>query len=139
MNRKLITVVGVSALAFSAPAWVHHSGAMFDTGKKQELVGTISEFNWTNPHASFKVDVPDAQGVVTTWAVEMGSPNNMIRDGWKRSTLKPGTKVTVVVTPLRNGKPGGSFMSVTFADGSKKGMQPPSDVPTYPTPKPAAP
>jgi uncharacterized cupredoxin-like copper-binding protein len=139
MNRKTALFAGATSLVFSSAAWVHHSGAMFDGSKKQELVGIISEFNWTNPHASFKIDVTDAQGAVTIWAVEMGSPNNMIHDGWKRSTLKPGTQVTVVVTPLRNGKPGGSFVSATFPDGRKLGMQPPASGSGYGAATPAKP
>jgi hypothetical protein len=123
MKRISSLFVGAGLLAFSAPAFVHHSGAMFDAAKQQKLSGTIKEFNWTNPHASFKVEVVNAQGQPEVWAIEMGSPNNMVREGWKRSTLKPGDKVSVMVRPLRDGKPGGSFMSVTLADGTVMGGQ----------------
>jgi hypothetical protein len=92
-------------IAVSAPAFVHHSGAMFDPVKEQTLVGTITEFNWTNPHSSFKVSVPVADG--------------KSEDGWKRTTIKAGDKVTVVVHPLRDGKPGGSFVSIVLPDGKK--------------------
>ena len=123
MTRFSSLLIGAGLLAFSAPAFVHHSGAMFDSAKQQKLDGTIKEFNWTNPHASFKVEVVNAQGQPEVWAIEMGSPNNMIREGWKRTTLKPGDKVSVMVRPLRDGKPGGSFMSVTLANGTVMGGQ----------------
>jgi hypothetical protein len=112
-------------LGLSAPAYVHHSGAGFDRSKTIELVGTVREFNWTNPHASFKVDVVDADGKVDTWAIEMNSPNNLVRQGWKRTTIKPGDKVKVVVNPLRDGRPGGWYVSITLPDGTSLTGEPP--------------
>jgi Family of unknown function (DUF6152) len=106
-------------LCFSAPAWVHHSGAMFDTTKEATITGTITEFSWTNPHSSFKVAVTGADGKEEIWAIEMNSPQNLVPQGWKRTTLKQGDKVTVTVRPLRDGKPGGSYMSIVLADGTK--------------------
>jgi Family of unknown function (DUF6152) len=110
---------GAALLCFSAPAWVHHSGAMFDTTKEATITGTITEFNWTNPHSSFKVAVTGADGKEEVWAIEMNSPQNLVPQGWKRTTLKAGDKVTVTVRPLRDGKPGGSYMSIVLADGTK--------------------
>jgi hypothetical protein len=95
-------------------AFAHHSGAMFDDQKTIALQGVISEFNWTNPHSSIKIEV---DGVV--WAVEMNSPGNLIREGWKRTSLKAGEKITVEIYPLKDGSPGGSFIEITRADGSK--------------------
>jgi hypothetical protein len=121
MKRFIAAVAGLLLLAASMPAHVHHSGAMFDSGRQQTIKGTITEFNWTNPHSSFKVDVKNAEGKVETWAIEMNSPQNLIRTGWKRTTIKPGDEVTVVVHPLRDGKPGGSYVSITLADGKTLG------------------
>ncbi len=111
----------VLMLALSTPAYVHHSGAMFDSAREQTIVGQITEFNWTNPHSSFKVDVPNAKGESEIWAIEMNSPQNLVRAGWKRTSIKPGDKVTVIVHPLRDGKPGGSYVGITLADGTKLG------------------
>ena len=105
LRTRLVAALALSAVAL--PAWVHHSGAMFDSEKQQTLQGTITEFNWTNPHSSFKVAVTNAAGKEEVWAIEMNSPQNLIRGGWKRTTIKSGDKVTVVVHPLRDGKPGG--------------------------------
>lgn len=122
MKRRIPTALaGAVLLLASAPAYVHHSGAMFDNTREQTIVGTISEFNWTNPHSSFKVEVKNAEGKVETWAIEMNSPGNLVREGWKRTTIKSGDVVTVVVSPLRDGKPGGSYRSITLADGTKLG------------------
>ena len=118
MKTLYKTLAGTTLLAFSAPAFVHHSGAMFDSSSEKTLSGVVREFNWTNPHSSFKVEVTDASGKTEIWAVEMNGPQNLMHDGWKRSTLKNGDKITAVVHPLRDGKPGGSYVSVTLADGT---------------------
>jgi hypothetical protein len=104
-------------LAVSPPAWVHHSGAMFDRTRVVKITGVVTEFNWSNPHSSFKVDVTDASGNVETWAIEMNGPNNLVHEGWKRTSIKPGDKVSVVVNPLRDGRPGGWYVGITLADG----------------------
>ncbi len=117
--RSLKILVAAAALGFSAPAWVHHSGAMFDNTREATISGTITEFNWTNPHSSFKVAVTNSEGKEEIWAIEMNSPQNLVPQGWKRTTLKSGDKVTVTVRPLRDGKPGGSYMSIILADGTK--------------------
>jgi Family of unknown function (DUF6152) len=121
MRAPIIVGLTVSMLVFSSPAYVHHSGAMFDITKEVKITGTIAEFNWSNPHANFKVTVVGADGVAQTWAVEMNSPNNLVRDGWKRTTLHPGDKVTVTVRPLRDGSPGGQYVSIVLPDGRALG------------------
>jgi hypothetical protein len=122
MRVLSLAASAIVLMAFSTPAHVHHSGAMFDTSKQVTVTGRISEFNWNNPHASFKVDVTNSDGVVEVWAVEMGSPNNLIREGWKRTTIKPGDEVTVTVKPLRDGRPGGLYVGITLADGHSLGQ-----------------
>ena len=121
MKASTIVASAVALLTFSSPAYVHHSGAMFDISKAVKISGTIAEFNWTNPHANFKVVVVGADGASQAWAVEMNSPNNLIREGWKRSTIKAGDKVTVTVRPLRDGTPGGQYVSIVLADGQTLG------------------
>ena len=114
---KLVTTAMLAGA--SAPAWVHHSGAMFDSEKTITITGTVIEFNWTNPHSSFKVAVKNAAGKEEIWAIEMNAPQNLMRSGWKRTTIKQGDKVSVLISPLRDGKPGGSYRSITLADGTK--------------------
>ncbi len=114
------------ALGASLAASAHHSFAVFDRTKTVQLTGTVSDFQWTNPHAWIQVMVPDAKGRLTEWGVECGSPNMMLRSGWKKSLLKPGDKVTAIVNPLRDGKPNGALVTITLADGTVLG---PGDTP----------
>ncbi len=137
MNTRYRLALGIALLGASAPAWVHHSGAMFDSAKEQTIAGTITEFNWVNPHSSFKVNVKGADGSDVVWAIEMNAPQNLVRQGWKRTTLKSGDKVSVVVHPLRDGQPGGSFVGITLADGTKLGGSGPGQSDAYPA-QPAA-
>ncbi|MDR2215566.1 MAG: hypothetical protein LBE59_06975 [Nevskiaceae bacterium] len=116
--RPFHAVAAVALTAVAAPVLAHHSGAMFDSSKTVTITGTITQFNWTNPHSSFKVAVTNAAGKEEIWAIEMNAPQNLMVEGWKRTTLKPGDKVSVLVSPLRDGKPGGSYRSITLADGT---------------------
>ena len=101
----------------TVPVLAHHSFAMFDRDKEVTLVGTVREFQWTNPHAFIEMDVPDAKGAAEKWSIELNSPNNLTRQGWKSSLLKPGDKISLTMNPLRDGKKGGLFVSVVLPDG----------------------
>ncbi len=72
-------------LGVSPPAWVHHSGAMFDKTRVIEISGVVKEFAWTNPHSSFKVEM-DSQ----LWFIEMNATSNLVHEGWKKNTIKAG-------------------------------------------------
>ena len=111
----------VLALMLGTAAHAHHSGAMFDRTKVVKIMGTVTEFNWANPHSSFRVDVAGTDGKVESWAIEMNGPNNLVHEGWKRTSIKAGDKVTVVINPLRDGKPGGWYVGITLADGKSLG------------------
>jgi hypothetical protein len=113
----MLTLLAVAAAGASVTVVAHHSFAMFDREKEVTLVGTVREFQWTNPHAFIEMDVPDAKGTPEKWAIELNSPNNLTRQGWKSSMLKPGDKVSVTMNPLRDGKKGGLFVSVVLPDG----------------------
>ena len=81
--------------ALRAPAWVHHSGAMFDRAKEQTIAGTITEFNWIESALLVQGRRDQgADGKEVVWAIEMNSPQNLVREGWKRTTIKTGDKVT---------------------------------------------
>lgn len=115
MSRTLPAII--LAVALAVPLHAHHSFAMFDTAKPITLVGVVSAFEWTNPHAYIELDVVDAKGVASHWSVELGSTSILMRAGWKFSTLKKGDKVTAIVSPLRSGEPGGLLNRITLADG----------------------
>jgi len=93
---------------------------MFDQSKTVELRGSVTELQWTNPHVFLHVEVADASGKVT-WEVELNSPNNLRREGWKADSVKVGDKVVVSIHPLRDGSHGGLFISVTLPDGKVLG------------------
>jgi Family of unknown function (DUF6152) len=111
-----VAIAGLTPLALA-----HHSFAMFDQTKQVTLKGTVTEFQWTNPHAFIHVQVPSKSGD-ETWEIELNSPNNLKRQGWKSSSLKTGDKITLLANPLRDpAHKGGLFISVTLADGSVLG------------------
>jgi hypothetical protein len=116
-RASIVILLAATAAGASVTAMAHHSFAMFDREKEVTLVGTVREFQWTNPHAFIEMDVPDAKGNLEKWAIELNSPNNLTRQGWKSSLLKPGDKVSVTMNPLRDGKKGGLFVSVVLPDG----------------------
>ena len=122
-TRALYLLIAVIVLAWAlvASSYAHHSFAMFDQSKQVTLKGTVREFQWTNPHAWIHLDVPNADGVKDTWQVELNSPNNLKRQGWKSSSIKPGDQVTLVLNPLKDGSKGGLFVSITLPDGSVLG------------------
>lgn len=111
----------LAALCVAASAFAHHSFAMFDQSKQVTLKGTVREFQWTNPHAWIHLDVPNASGGVDSWQVELNSPNNLKRQGWKSTSLTAGEKVTLMLNPLKDGTKGGLFISVTLPDGTVLG------------------
>ena len=134
---RAFTIAGAGLLAATAQA--HHSGAMFDGTRTQTITGKVTEFNWVNPHSSFKVEVKGADGKSEIWAIEMNAPGNLVRSGWKRTTIKAGDQVTVVVRPLRDGKPGGSYVSIKLADGTVLDGQGQGPGESYATPQAATP
>ncbi len=92
---KLAAILSLSVL-FSAAAFAHHSfAAEFDAKKPVELKGTLIELEWVNPHAWIHMEVKDETGKVTKWDCELGSPNLLMRSGWRRDSLKKGDQIIV--------------------------------------------
>jgi hypothetical protein len=121
MKFKSLGLAGIAVAMSAMPAFAHHSFAMFDAEKKVTLDGTVKEFQWTNPHSWILLTVSNAQGQPEQWAIEMGGPSGLARQGWVPKTLTPGMKVQAVIHPLRDGTPGGQFMAVTLPDGTQLG------------------
>ena len=113
--KRCIARLMVSSLV--TPVLAHHSGAMFDNESSVTLTGTIKQFQWSNPHCWIQVLVPDRSGSVE-WSVEMGSPSQLFRGGWKPKTLQPGDKIIVIIHPMRDGTKGGLYVSATRVDGT---------------------
>ncbi|HEY5412448.1 MAG TPA: DUF6152 family protein [Caulobacteraceae bacterium] len=123
-------LAGVIVLS-GGTAFAHHSFAMFDQSKQVSIAGTVKSFEWTNPHAFIELQGPDGK----LWSVELNSPNNLVRQGWKRTALKPGDKVTVILNPLRDGQNGGLFDAVTLPSGQVLGNPKPTGPINVPTPQ----
>lgn len=118
-NRYVVVsgLIVASVAAAGATVNAHHSFAPFDLTMEKTITGTVSRFEWTNPHSWIWVDVPNEKGGVDAWAVEGMSPNYLARRGWTKSTVKPGDKISISVRPMRNGENAGMFVRATFSDG----------------------
>lgn len=125
---KHLTCTGLLAavLTFGAAsvALAHHSHAMFDHSKPVAVTGTVKELLFRNPHVYLYLDVKNDRGEVVTYWIEMSNIPNMIRQGINQRTLKPGETVTVQLFPLRDGRPGGNYETLTTADGREFGREP---------------
>ena len=116
--KRSVFLAAASALAMTAPAFAHHSSAMFDHTVERELIGVVKLFNWTNPHGYLQVTVTTSSGRTQDWSIEMQNPSSMARKGLSPSSFTPGDMVTVKIHPLRNGTTGGDFISAILCDGS---------------------
>jgi len=121
MKFNALGLAFVTVAMYTAPAVAHHSFAMFDASKTMTVEGTVKEFHWTNPHSWIFLTVADTKGQSAEWAIEMGSPPGLLRQGWEPKTLTPGMKVKVLIRPLKDGKVGGQFLAVTLPDGKQLG------------------
>jgi hypothetical protein len=131
MKRLLTAMLLLIGLLSAFAVFGHHSAAGVDRSKTVTVEGTVKRFNWANPHAYIDLEVQNSKGGVDVWSLEMTSPTFLVRAGWKSTTLKAGDKVKAVARPLKNGDPGGLFVSVTLPDGKTFTEQP--------QPAPAAP
>jgi uncharacterized protein DUF6152 len=121
MNVRLGVLAGVAALALSAgTAVAHHSfAAEYDANKPVTLKGTVSKVEWMNPHARFYVDVRDDKGNVTSWNLELASPNVLVRNGWTRKSLNVGADVVVECSAAKDGSKMANARVVKLADGRR--------------------
>jgi hypothetical protein len=98
----------------------HHSfAAEFDNKKPVELKGTVTSIEWVNPHAWIHMDVKDENGKATRWSCELGSPNLLMRNGWRRNTLKPGDNIIVNGSAAKDGSNIANARTVKLADGTR--------------------
>jgi hypothetical protein len=114
---RLVLACAVASLAM--PAHAHHSFAMFDNTQSVTLHGKVTEYRWTNPHAFLEIDAEDGKGGIKHYTLELTSPNMMSRGGWTSRTVKPGDVVKAVMSPLRDGQPGGLLLVLTLPNGKE--------------------
>jgi hypothetical protein len=120
--------VALALLFTAAPALAHHSfQAVYDRDKPVQLTGTVTKVEWMNPHIYYYVDVKDAAGKVTNYAVEGGTPNQLYRRGWRKDSLRVGDVITVSGFRAKNGSNHVSGREVIFPDGSRVFAASPDD------------
>ncbi len=120
--RILLGIVAASLglLASGGPVLAHHSfAAEYDSTKPITLKGVVSKIEWTNPHARFYVDVKDDSGAISTWNLELASPNVLVRNGWTRKALTIGDEITVQGSMAKDGSKMANARIVTLASGKR--------------------
>ena len=121
MHTKFLGLaVALCTTVAAGTALAHHSfAAEFDANAPIELTGTVTKVDWANPHTYFYIDVTSAKGDVQNWALEMGSPNGLMRRGWTRDSMKIGDVVIVSGWRAKDGATKGNARSVTLSTGKK--------------------
>ena len=132
MNIKALTLAGLVASAFAAPAIAHHSYAMFDHAKLMKVSGVVTEWEYVNPHSWLHMNVTDTAGKTFPFGFETRSPQLLTRLGISRDSMKPGDKVTVSYYPLKDGSNGGEIRALVLPNGKEISYGPSlSDNPNY--------
>ena len=117
MRIKLSVAVLILA---SVPMWAHHAfQAEFDQQKPVKLTGKVTSMEWINPHAWIYIDVKNTDGTVSNWMVEAGAPNALLRRGWTKASLLPGTEILVEGYQAKDGANRANGRDITFKDGKK--------------------
>jgi hypothetical protein len=122
MHTRLLKVVASAVILIAAelPVAAHHSfAAEFDASKPVTLEGKVVQMEWVNPHSWLQIDVTKADGTVERWKIEGGSPSVLLRLGWNRNSLPPGTRIKVVAFQAKDGSLRGSSRDIEFPDGRK--------------------
>jgi len=121
MKTKVAVLVAGAAMAIGAiPAWAHHAfAAEFDAKKPLHFEGTVTKVELINPHAWIHVDVKNADGTVTNWMVEAGSPNVLLRRGFTKQSVAPGTAVVIDGYQAKDGSARMNGRDITLPGGQK--------------------
>jgi uncharacterized protein DUF6152 len=121
MTKALaVALMGAAiSIAIASPAWSHHSHAMYDHNNSRTVTGTVKEFVFRNPHVFLYLDVKNERGEMVTYWIEMSNIQIMLKQGVNQSTFKFGDALTVKMHPLKDGRLGGNYDSLTTADGRR--------------------
>lgn len=120
MKRAILPLYALMLAAAASGTQAHHSfAAEFDVDKPLTLEGVVVKMEWVNPHSWLHIEVPKKDGTVEKWKIEGGAPSALLRRGWNRNSLPPGTKVIVEAYAARNGEMYANARDITFPDGRK--------------------
>ena len=139
-HDKLTISLGFMAAFAGDAAHAHHSQALFDMSKCQVLAGTVQSFQLQFPHSWLWVVVPNGRGGMDTWGLESSAPAQMteVDRRWKRDVVKKGDKITVKISPMKDGRTGGALASLTLPDGTTLRAATPACAKEMKAPNPAA-
>ena len=115
-----VMCAGLAWLAMARPASAHHAfAAEYDGTKPIKLRGTVIMMEWINPHSWIHIEVKNSDGTISKWMIEAGAPNSLIRRGWNKNSLLPGTEILVEGFQAKDGELRANGRDVTFGDGRK--------------------
>ena len=120
-NLLVLPAGAIFLLLLPVPSTSAHHGfvSWFDTTRSISVKGTVTGFDWTNPHAYIYMDVKNERGAVEKWSIELGALAMLSRAGWKRDTLKYGDEITAIGNPAKDGKPTMHLNKIVFANGQE--------------------
>ena len=121
ITKRLMVLfaLAVGLILASSPAFAHHSTAEYDMTALTAVKGTVTQFEWSNPHAYIHIEAKDEKGNVVEWTAELASLGMLSRINWKRDTVKPGDEITIYGNHSKNGKNFMRLDKVTFANGQE--------------------
>lgn len=117
MRRISVFALAAGLLSMSIPVLAHHGTAVFDTDKTVTLKGSVTEWDWSNPHCLLQFDVKNENGQSVHWIAETQNPANMVYAGFGKASFKAGDEVSVTLMPTKNGLPYGRIKQVVLANG----------------------
>jgi hypothetical protein len=123
-TRRVLILI--TLIALGTPAFAHHSAVAFDRSETIEVSGTVTKFVWRNPHLVINIDV-EMDGSTEVWQIEGGSTTEMVSNGFTRDSISSGDSITVMINPLKSGKPGGLLQGLTLSNGTAFGMEYPDE------------
>ena len=133
MKNRIVLFTIVASLLMSISLLAHHGAASFEPGKMVTLKGTVKSWVYSNPHCLLTLAVRGDDGQTVDWITETQAPNVVYPVGYRKDTFKFGEEITIIVQPVKNGKPLGRILQAILTDGTKLGVLPQE------TPAPAPP
>jgi hypothetical protein len=130
MRSRLVVFALAVGLLMSVPLVAHHGSAAFDIGKRVTLKGTVKEWTYLNPHCLLTLVVTGDDGRVVQWVAETQAPNVVFPAGYRKDSFKPGDQVTILLEPVKNGRPIGRILQAVLANGKSLGTAPAGTAPS---------